>query len=322
MTYQQLTQEERIIIYVYRKAGFSVEFIAEEINRHKSTIYREFKRNKGKKGYRHKQAHEKALIRRMTSKKAVRFTKRIRRLVREKLKLQWSPVQISEWLKISKDISISHQRIYEFVEKDKMEGGSLYTNLRQWRRKRRKKYGSNASKRGIIKGRVSISERPAHIERRSTCGHWEGDTIIGKNHKSVMITLVERKFGWTEIIKVDSKNSDLVAREIVRAMKKYLPLVKSITFDNGLEFADHKIIARELKCRIYFADAYSSWQRGTNENTNGLIRQYLPKGSDFREFSRKYVRFVKSRLNNRPRLRLGFKTPEEMFRKELVALNI
>ncbi len=317
MTYQQLTLEERAMIYGFCKARFSIIEIAEEMNRNKSTISRELRRNRGKKGYRPKQANEKARMRKEGSYKRTKFTKSIRMLVKQKIQQQWSPVQISEWLKKFKGIFISHERIYQFIRENRATGGTLYVHLRQSNRKRRKKYGSNVSKRGKIQNRVSISERPDYVDKRTTCGHWEGDTIIGKNHKGSMITLVERKYGWTEIIKVKSKNASLVSRAISKTLRKYKPLVKSFTFDNGLEFADHKTIAKELKCKIYFAEPYSSWQRGTNENTNGLIRQYFPKGSDFSLFSKKNIRFVVSRLNNRPRLRLDFYTPKQLFKKEL-----
>jgi IS30 family transposase len=198
MTYQQLTLEERSILYGLRKAGFSINEVAKEIDRDKSTISRELKRNTGKKGYRPKQANEKAQMRKKNSHKMIKFTRSVKKQVEHKLKQEWSPVQISGWLKKIKDISISHESIYQFLKSDKNTGGIHYTHLRQGNKKRRKKYGKNTSKRGQIRDRISISERPAYIEKRTTCGHWEGDTIIGKNHKGAMITLVERKFGWTE----------------------------------------------------------------------------------------------------------------------------
>ena len=169
-----------------------------------------------------------------------------------------------------------------------------------------KNMGKTLSKRGQIQNRVPISQRPDYVEKRSTTGHWEGDTIIGKNHKKAMITLVERKYGFTVIEKVESKNSELVAEKICEALSKYKSMVKSITFDNGLEFAAHEMISKTLKCKIFFADPYSSYQRGTNENTNGLIRQYFPKGSDFEEYSEEDVRRAMNSLNNRPRKRLDF----------------
>ena len=321
MSYQQLTLEERAMISGFCKARFSISEIAHELNRHKSTISREIQRNTGKRGYRPKQAEEMAIARRKSAYKAIKWTPEIEDEVSNKLKEKWSPEQISAWLKKNKSIMISHQRIYQFIVEEKMSGGNLYRNLRQGNKKRRKKYGKNALKRGQIQNRVPITQRPDYIDKRTTPGHWEGDTIIGKNHKKAMITLVERKYGFTVVEKVESKNAEMVAEKICRVLLKYKDQVKSITFDNGLEFAAHELIAKTLKCKIYFAEPYSSYQRGTNENTNGLIRQYFPKGSDFDEYSDKDVRKVMISLNNRPRKRLNFCTPEEGFLKKGVALN-
>lgn len=321
MTHQQLTLDERAMIYGFCKAGFSNIEIAKELGRHKSTIGREIKRNRGMKGYRPKQANEIAKERKQSSYKAIKWTLELEQKIKLLIKENWSPEQISDRLKEMEDIFISHQRIYQFIVEDKKAGGELYKHLRQGNKKRRKKYGKNASKRGQIKNRVSIKERPADVEDRLECGHWEGDAIIGKNHKKAMITLVERKYGFSIIEKVESKNSELVAAKIIEAMSKYKHMVKSITFDNGLEFAGHEAIAKALKCKIYFAEPYSSWQRGTNENTNGLFRQYFPKGSNFDNYSKRDIRYAMESLNNRPRKRLGFYTPNELFLKKRVAFN-
>ena len=321
MTYQQLTLEERTMIYAFCKAKYSISQIATEIGRHKSTISREINRNTGGRGYRPKQADEKARERKHTAYKAFKWTFEVESKINRLLKKKWSPEQISAGLKKWEDISISHQRIYQFVEEDRALGGYIYKNLRQGNKKRRKKYGKRASKRGQIQNRVPIGQRPYYIEKRSTTGHWEGDTIIGKNHKKAMITLVERKHGFAIIKKVESKNSELVAEKICEALSEYKDQVKSITFDNGLEFAAHEMISKTLKCKIYFADPYSSYQRGTNENTNGLIRQYFPKGSDFSNYSVEDVLYVMKSLNSRPRKRLDFYTPMERFLNKGVALN-
>jgi IS30 family transposase len=321
MAHQQLALEERTMIYGFCKAGFSQSEIAKELGRHKSTISREIKRNTGLKRYRPKQADEKAAERRRLSFKAQKWTSEIQSQIESLLKEKWSPEQISDRLKKTKDIFISHQRIYQFVYKEKDMGGVLYKSLRQGNKKRRKKYGKTASKRGQIQNRVSIKDRPADVDNRLECGHWEGDTIIGKNHKKAMITLVERKYGFSIIEKVESKNSDLVAKRIIKIMGKYKSQVKSITFDNGLEFAGHETIAKALKCNIYFAEPYSSYQRGTNENTNGLFRQYFPKGSDFDNYSEHDIKYAMDSLNDRPRKRLEFFTPNELFLKKRVAFN-
>ena len=321
MAYQQLTLEDRTMIYAFCKAEYSITAIAEELGRDKSTISREIKRNTGNRGYRPKQANEKATQRKQLAYKAIKWTSEVEDIIIKLLNEEWSPEQISAWLKKHKNISISHQRIYQFIEEDKSSGGSLYRKLRQGNKKRRKKYGKNTSKRGQIQNRVPISERPEYIEKRSTIGHWEGDTIIGKNHKKAMITLVERKYGFTIIEKIESKSSKLVAETICKALAKYKNIVKSITFDNGLEFAAHEVISKKLKCRVFFADPYCSYQRGTNENTNGLIRQYFPKGSDFDLYSAGEVRRVMNCLNSRPRKRLDFFSPLEKLSKISVALN-
>jgi len=313
MAYQQLTLEERSMIYGFCKAGFSISKIANELNRHKSTISREIKRNTGKRGYRSKQADEMSKLRKKLAYKSVKWTFEVEKQIELLLKEKWSPEQISAYLKKQNGISISHQRIYQHVEFNKESGGDLHKHLRQSSKERRKKYGKKASKRGQIQNRVSIQERPVDVDKRKECGHWEGDTIIGKNHKGAMITLVERKTGFTVIEKVKSKNSDLVAERIIDKMSKYKNKIKSITFDNGLEFAGHEIIAKKLKCDIYFADPYSSYQRGTNENTNGLIRQYFPKGSNFDIYTDSDVINVMNSLNDRPRKRLEFSTPSELF---------
>lgn len=321
MTYQQLTLEERTMIYGFCKVGFSISDIALELNRDKSTISRELKRNKGQRGYRPKQAHELSVTRKKSSYKHRKWCNKLEKLVIYYLTREWSPEQISERLKNDKKAIISHEKIYQFIEEDKTNGGILYTHLRQGKKKRRKKYGKNASKRGQIQNRVSIKDRPVEINDRSVYGHWEGDTIIGKNHKRAMITLVERKHGFSIIEKVHSKNAEVVAKRIIKSMKKYKDSVKSITFDNGLEFANHEMIAKKLNCKIYFADPYSSYQRGTNENTNGLIRQYFPKGSNFDNFTDIEIKRVMRKLNNRPRKRLDYFSPMELFKNRTVALN-
>jgi len=311
MTYQHVNQEERYLIYSYCKANFTKAEIARKLKRSKSTITREFQRNSGKKGYRPMQAHELAISRNKTSYKKVKVTKKIKKLTDLYIKEKWSPVQVSERLKLLMNISISHQTIYELVYEDKYFGGKLYTYLRQGKNKRRKKYGKISTKRGQIRNKRPINTRPKYIDKRSTYGHWEGDTIIGKNHQKAMITLVERKSGFVIIEKVESKNADLVAEQIIKVLKKHRDIVKTITFDNGLEFAAHEEIEKQLKCKVYFADTYSSYQRGTNENTNGLIRQYFPKGSDFNLYSQRDVKYAMKKLNDRPRKRLGFFTPKE-----------
>lgn len=321
MTYQQLTYEERILLYMYCKEEFSIAKIALKLKRDKTTIYREIKRNSGERGYRFLQAHKKSEDRKRNSYKKCKWTEGIENLIVIYLQEeQWSPEQISGYLKKQLNISLSHQRIYEFVVSDKISGGVLYKHLRQGNKKRRKKYGKITATRGKIPNRTSITERPEYIEKRSTYGHWEGDTIVGKNHKQAIITLVERKGGFCLMGKVPSKNSEIVALKISEMLIPFQSQVKSITFDNGLEFASHEEISKKLKCKTYFADPYSSYQRGTNENTNGLIRQYFPKGTKFETLTDDEIKKVEKKLNNRPRKRLDYKKPND-FIKLKVAVN-
>jgi IS30 family transposase len=183
---------------------------------------------------------------------------------------QWSPVQIAN------QVGISHETIYRHVYADKAAGGNLWEQLR-CQKKRKKRYASGRDRRGQIVGRRPISERPVHIETRAQVGHWEGDTVIGAAHKQAIITLVERKSGYALITKVSNKTSDLVSAAIINKLSPMAPLVKTITFDNGKEFAEHTRIDTALQSTTYFADPFASWQRGSNENFNGLLRQYNPK---------------------------------------------
>ncbi len=318
--YQQLTLVDRAKIESFRKANFSISAIAIELGKNKSTISREIKRNIGKKGYRSKQAHEKARLRITDKNKFSKWNPLLENMILQLLNQECSPTQISCRIYNEKTIKISHERIYQFIYEDKRQGGNFYLKLRQGRKKRRKKYGTGSAKTNKIPNRKSIDERPESANNRSEFGHWEGDLIIGKNHKQAMITLVDRKSGYLLMRKVKSKNAKLVAENIVELCKNFKNLVKTITFDNGLEFAAHEIIAKNLECDIYFADPYCSWQRGTNENTNGLIRQYFPKGSDFNNYSNLNVDIVMKKLNYRPRKRLDFKNPFEILYNTSVAL--
>ena len=224
----------------------------------------------------------------------------------------FSPEQVSGFLKRNHSIRISHETIYQYVLSDKANGGTLYQHLRRSNKKRKKRYGSN-DRRGQIRGRVSIDERPAIVNAKQRIGDWEIDTIIGKNHKGVLLTAVERKSKFTLIKKLANKKADRMANATVNLLGPYQKKVFTITSDNGKEFANHDRIAKELKTGFYFAHPYHAWERGLNENTNGLIRQYFPKKSSFDNITDDQVQMVMNRLNNRPRKTLGFATPIEMF---------
>lgn len=230
-----------------------------------------------------------------------------------KLRADWSPEQISN------HAAISIETVYQRVYADKRAGGFLWQHLR-CQKQRRKRYGKH-DRRGIIPNRLSIEQRPAIVEKRSRIGDWEADTVIGKNHKQAIVSLVERKSGFTLIRKVERRTADAVSKAMTKLLKPYQCRVLTITSDNGKEFAGHEKVARALRADFYFAHPYSSWERGTNENTNGLIRQYFPKGMDFTTITQQEISHVMKRLNNRPRKRLGYLTPAQVFFKSGVALR-
>jgi len=227
------------------------------------------------------------------------------------IKLDWSPEQISGRLKVEEGIRISHEHIYQYIYADKRAGGQLYRHLR-CQKKRRKRYGSY-DRRGVIRNQVSIDERPVVVDERSRVGDWEGDTVIGKNHKGALVTLVERKSLYTVIGAVVRKTAEAVHAAIVTGLTPYKDQVHTLTYDNGKELAEHEQIAEELGAEIYFAHPYSSWERGVNENTNGLLRQYFPKGRELTDVSQEEIEHAMERLNHRPRKTLGFQTPFEVF---------
>jgi len=320
MKYKQLTYEQRIKIYTLLKLGLNQTKIAQFIGVNKSTISREIKRNTGLKGYRPKQANEHALERRKNADKHIRFTHEIKTNVRHYLKQDWSPEQISGWLKTNKKSFVSHETIYQFIINDQKEGGMLYKHLRLRRKKRRKRIKGD-DRRGQIPNRTSIDERPAIVDNKERIGDWEIDTIIGKNHKGAIVTAVERKTKFTCMRHVAKKEAALVAEALIEMLAPYKDFVFTLTADNGKEFSEHEKIAQALNARFYFAHPYSSWERGLNENTNGLIRQYFPKKSCLIDISKEQICAVQEKLNERPRKLLNFKTPSQLFFNSSVALG-
>jgi len=280
----------------------------------KSTITRELKRNRGSRGYRPRQAHQRALTTRRQAKKLIKFTPALAELVTEKILLDWSPDQISGYLRAAHNLSISHERIYQFILADKQAGGTLCTHLRHSNKKRKKRYGAR-DRRGQIKNRVSIDVRPPMVADRQRIGDWEGDTIIGKGHQQAIVTLVDRVSKLTRIGPVTTKHANIVATTIVDLLESMTNPSHTITVDNGREFAHHEQITQSLGIGIYFAHPYSSWERGLNENTNGLIREYLSKGSSFEHITNEKISFIEARLNNRPRKSLGYRTPNEIYQQ-------
>jgi len=309
-TYKQLTCEQRYAIRILLKKDYLQKDIAATIGVNKSTISRELKRNSSKRGYRPKQAQRKAVERRQ-DKSPPRIAEATWNKVRLYLKDDWSPEQISGTMKLKERISISHEWIYQFIIKDKQTGGNLYTHLR-CKSKRRKRYGSH-ERRGILKNRRSIEERPAIVETKERIGDWEADTIIGKAHKGAIVSLTERKTKICLIYKVERKTADLVSKAMSKLLLPLKDIVYTITSDNGKEFALHEETAETLETDFYFAHPYASYERGLNENTNSLIRQYFPKDRDFRTITDEELIMATKKLNNRPRKTLGYLTPNEVF---------
>lgn len=313
MTYKQLTQEQRYQIAAFMKAGYSQKQIAQEIFVHPSTISRELRRNRGLRGYRPRQAQALAEDRKQ-AKQRKRISPETWETVNRHLFEQWSPEQINGYLKLSARQSVSHEWIYQYIYRDKSAGGNLYRNLR-CQKKRRKRYGRN-SKRGQIPNRRLIDERPAVVESRQRTGDWEADTIIGKRHRQAIVTFVERKTGYCLIERIKQKSAQQVEDAALRLLTPVKEQLHTITSDNGREFARHEKIAAALSADFFFANPYHSWERGSNENLNGLIRQYFPKKMDFANLTDCQVQVVQDKLNNRPRKRLGYRTPNELFFKE------
>ena len=319
MNYTQLAEYERYQISVLLKEGFSNQEIAHRLGRHPATIGREIRRNKGLRGYRPKQAQELTEQRRHQAHKARKVTQEVATWVETLLRQQLSPEQVVDYLRRFRGISLHHETVYQLVYADKAEGGDLHQHLRIMSKTYRKRYGSYDS-RGKIRNRVCIDERPAVVDSRSRIGDWEGDTVMGKGRKSALLTLVERKTLYTVIVRLTGKRADLLADALIAKVGVLHSRVETITFDNGLEFSEHERIAARLKAKIYFAHPYSSWERGINENTNGLIRQYFPKGTDFNKVTDEQIQFVMERLNNRPRKTRGGKSPNELFKGHRVDL--
>lgn len=310
MQYTQLTQVQRYQIYALMKAGLNQTQIANIVGVHKSTISRELRRNRGQRGYRPKQAHKHCVQRRL-HKSQPRIAQTTWHLIEHLLREQWSPEQISLWLRQHADISVSHEWVYQHVLADKQSGGALYRNLR-CQKQRKKRYGAY-SRRGCIPNAISIEERPTIVDKRCRLGDWELDTVIGKNHHQALVTLVERKSKLTLIAKVANKTAEAVSKAIIRLLKPLSPWVHTLTADNGREFSRHQKIAKALNAKFYFAHPFASWERGLNENTNGLIRQYFPKKHDFKSITQQQIKRVMEKLNNRPRKSLGIKTPNQVF---------
>jgi len=309
MSYKQLAEEQRYQIYALMKAGYRQTKIAAVVGVHKSTISREVRRNQGLRGYRPLQAHQLAVHRRQT-KAQCRLTPKHWSLIERLLQEDWSPEQISLWLADQQAITISHEWIYQHVLQDKAQDGTLYRHLR-CQKAPKKRYGAY-DRRGHLRNRVSIEERPGIVDDRTRLGDWELDTIIGKGRRQVLVSLTERTSRLALIAKVSNKEAEGVTHAILKLLAPLSEQVYTLTADNGKEFAQHEAIAKALNADFYFAHPYASWERGLNENTNGLIRQYFPKSCDFTTITQKDLDHVMHKLNNRPRKCLGMQTPNQV----------
>ena len=315
-TYKQLTYEQRCQIAVLNGTDMTQQEIADAVGTCQSTISRELRRNRSLRGYRHKRAQQLADERRDSAAKAIKMTESMIEMVEEKLCENWSPEQVSGWLLKERGEHLSHERIYQHIWADKASGGELHTHLRRQGKKYQKRCNGKRS-RGQIRNRIGIEERPGIVDAKSRIGDWEIDTVIGKGHSGALVTIVERATQFTLVANVPNKSAEAVTEATIELLKPYASALHTITADNGKEFAYHEQLTKELKAAVYFARPYHSWERGLNENTNGLLRQYWPKRTDFKQVSDEEVAAVMTQLNQRPRKTLGFKTPADLMHNYL-----
>jgi IS30 family transposase len=288
--------------------------IARELHRSPSTISRELARNHTHHDlkYRAELAHSYATARRRRERRGFHFTDQQWEQITNMLKEKWSPEQISNYLRIHGTFTICHETIYKYILLDKKNGGTLFKHLRIMPKVRRKRYNSRDS-RGILPGKCHISMRPAEVETRMQLGHWEGDTVIGRDRHHCILTLVERKSGLVVIRKMRSRTAAAVTEAALPAIREHQAHFKTITFDNGTEFHDYKVLEDQFPLKCYFATPYHSWERGSNENLNGLVRQYLPKGICMSRVTQAHCDYIALKLNSRPRKRHGYRTPQEVY---------
>ena len=312
-SYRHLTHEDRCQIYALKRSGLSYRAIAGQLSRDPRTISREIKRNTGGCGYRHKQAHQRATSRRHNAcARPYKASADVTQWINDRLDDQWSPEQISGRMLYEKGMSLSHEWIYQHVWADKRKGGELYKNLRHSGKKYNKRSGAYGG-RGCIPGRVDIDERPDIVEQKDRLGDWELDTIIGAKHQGAIVSAVDRKSKYCVLAKVPDKKAVNVTAKLKDRLGVHKSTVLTLTADNGKEFAEHEDIASALEADFYFAKPYHSWQRGLNEHTNGLVRQYLPKSTCLKSITDQQVDQIEILLNNRPRKVLNYQTPKEVF---------
>ena len=305
-----LTVEQRYTIEVMKSNGYKQKDIAKAIGKDRSVVSRELKRNCDRRSgeYRHDLAQRKYHERQREKPKSIRFTPGVQRAVEELLRQDYSPEQVVGTLRKRDEKTVSTERIYQYVWADKKRGGTLHAHLRS-QGKRYRKRGSAKDNRGVIKNRVGIEHRPEVVEKRDRFGDLEIDLIIGKNHSQAILTINDRASGMLRMRKVGSKQADVVSKAVVEELADWEPYIRTITSDNGKEFACHELIAEKLNIRYFFARPYHSWERGSNENLNGLIRQYFKKSTDFTKITHEMVKQVETKLNKRPRKIFDYENP-------------
>ncbi len=311
--YHHLTHCERCQISTLLHRGLSKREIARDLGRDPGTISRETSRNRGQRGYRHKQAHGKATTRRREASSVARkMTPGRWEVVEGRLKEGWSPEQIVGRYRRQGEVMAGKEWICQHVRGDRRAGGTLYLHLRRRGKKPNWRGGRHAG-RGHIPGRVDIADRPSVVEEKRRIGDWELDTIVGARHRGALVSSVDRGSKFTFLERVDVKTASAVTEAVTRRMGPIWDRVHTCTADNVKEFAGHREISAALGAGCYFATPCHSWERGLNEHTNGLVRQYFPKGTDFRKMTDAQVRAVEERINHRPRKVLGYRTPAEVF---------
>ena len=310
-----LTQEQRYTISVMRKQGCTQKQIAQAIDKNKSVISRELKRNANAKGiYAFAFAQQMAQIRKERMKKPRKLHTWLKGQIISLIEQDWSPQQIEGRLRLENKPLVSHETIYKIIRQDKDEGGTLYKHTRHKLKHRKKHIGKKFS----IKDRVSIDKRPKIVDNKERFGDWEIDTIVGKSNKGAIVTIVERKTAFMMMEKLkNGKNAKKLTKTVVKLLTAYINHVHTITGDNGTEFAEHKTIAKKLKTSFFFTNPYASWEKGLIENTNKLVRQYIPKKTNFNNLNELQIKEIQYKINNRPRKNLNFYSPKEILYRYL-----
>jgi IS30 family transposase len=306
-----VTREQRYTISCLHRQGCTQKLIAQTIGKNKSVVSRELKRNANLKGkYSFGYAQDMAELRKERTKKPRKLLPGLKKKIISMIKEDFSPQQIEGRLRLEKHPFVSHETIYKIIRKDKQEGGTLYKHTRHRLKHRKRPVNSKIS----IKNRISIDQRPQIVNLKQRFGDWEMDTIVGESNQGAILTMVERTTSFMMMEKLEhGKNAKELTKVAVRLLTAYINNVHTITSDNGTEFADHEQIAKLLKTNFFFTNPYASWEKGLIENTNKLVRQYIPKSTNFDDINNQTIKIVQQKLNNRPREKLNFYSPKEIF---------